>query len=112
MKTIFQKIIDRELKADIVYEDNWCIAFHDVNPQAPTHLLLVCKKVIEKLSQAQEDDKELLGHMLVKVPEITAKLGINDNFRLVINNGAQAGQTVYHLHMHILSGRTFGWPPG
>ncbi len=112
MKTIFEKIIDRELQADIVYEDNWCIAFHDVNPQAPVHVLLVSKKVIPKLVEIEEEDKDLLGHMMIKIPEITTKLGIKDNFRLVINNGAQAGQTVYHLHIHLLSGRMFHWPPG
>ncbi len=110
--TLFEKIINREIKAEIVYEDNWCIAFHDINPQAPVHVLLVTKKVIPKLSDVDEEDKNLLGHLMVKVPEITAKLGIKDNFRLVINNGPQACQTVYHLHLHILSGRMFHWPPG
>ncbi len=111
-KTIFQKIIDREIKADIIYEDNWCIAFHDANPQAPIHILVVSKKVIAKLSEVEEEDKDLLGHMMVKIPEITSKLGIKDNFRLVINNGAQACQTVYHLHIHIMAGRMFTWPAG
>ncbi len=110
--TLFEKIINREIKADIVYEDNWCIAFHDINPQAPVHVLLVTKKVIPKLSEVEEEDKTLLGHLMVKVAEITAKLGIKDNFRLVVNNGPQACQTVYHLHLHILSGRMFHWPPG
>lgn len=111
-KTIFEKIIDRELKADIIYEDDLCIAFNDVNPQAPTHVLLVSKKVIPKLAQAQELDGKLLGHLMLKVSHIASLLGIQDNFRLVVNNGPLAGQSVYHLHLHILSGRTFHWPPG
>jgi histidine triad (HIT) family protein len=111
-KTIFEKIIDRELKADIIYEDNWCIAFHDINPQAPVHVLLVTKKVIPKLSEVTEEDEKLLGYLMMKVGEITTQLKIKDNFRLVINNGPQACQTVYHLHIHILSGRMFHWPPG
>lgn len=111
-KTIFEKIIQREIKANIIYEDDLCIAFHDVNPQAPVHVLLVTKKVIPTLSAATQEDATLLGHLMVKVSEITAMLNIKDNFRLVINNGAQACQTVYHLHLHILSGRMFYWPPG
>ncbi|MBI2790700.1 MAG: histidine triad nucleotide-binding protein [Gammaproteobacteria bacterium] len=111
-KTIFEKVISREIKADIVYEDNWCIAFHDINPQAPVHVLLVTKKVIPKLSEASEEDAELLGHLMLKVADVTHKLNIKDNFRVVINNGPMACQTVYHLHIHILSGRMFHWPPG
>ncbi len=110
--TIFEKIIQREISANIVYEDDLCIAFHDVNPQAPIHILLVTKKVIPKLSEAIQDDAALLGHLMVKVSEITRMLGISENFRLVINNGPQACQTVYHLHLHIMSGRMFHWPPG
>ncbi len=110
--TIFQKIIDRQIPADIVYEDDQCIAFRDVNPQAPTHLLLIPKKPLPKLTDATAEDQELLGYLLLKVGDITRELGIDDSFRLAINNGAKAGQTVFHLHLHILSGRSFTWPPG
>lgn len=112
MSTIFQKIIDREIPADIVYEDDICMAFRDVNPQAPTHILLIPKRPISKLSDASADDQELLGYLMLKVADITRDLGIDDSFRLAINNGAKAGQTVFHLHLHILSGRSFTWPPG
>ncbi|MBN9286920.1 MAG: histidine triad nucleotide-binding protein [Gammaproteobacteria bacterium 39-13] len=111
-KTIFEKIIDRELPANIIYEDEHCIAFHDNSPQAPIHVLLVTKKVIPKLADASPEDATLLGYLMTKVSEITKTLGIQDNFRLVINNGSQACQTVFHLHVHIMGGRNFHWPPG
>ena len=111
-ETLFQKIIDRQIPADIVYEDELCLAFKDINPQAPTHILLVPKKVIAKLSDAEPGDQELLGHMMLKVGTITEQLGIQDAFRIVVNNGEGAQQTVFHLHIHILSGRAFHWPPG
>ena len=110
--TIFGKIIRREIPADIVYEDEVCLAFRDVSPQAPQHILLIPKKLIPKLADADENDAVLLGHMMLAVGKITRQLGIEDAFRLVINNGAAAQQTVFHLHMHILSGRPFSWPPG
>ena len=110
--TIFSKIIKKEIPADIVYEDELCMAFKDVNPQAPTHILLIPKKAIEKLSDISPEDSELMGHMLAKVSEITQELGISDAFRLVVNNGADAGQSVFHLHFHIIAGRPFTWPPG
>ena len=110
--TIFGKIIHREIPADIVYEDDICLAFRDVSPQAPHHILLIPKKLIPKLADAGEEDTELLGHMMVTVGKIARELGIEDAFRLVINNGSGAQQTVFHLHMHILSGRSFTWPPG
>jgi histidine triad (HIT) family protein len=110
--TIFGKILRKEIKADIVYEDEQCLAFRDVNPQAPTHLLLIPKKLIPKLADASDDDQELLGHMMLAIGKITRMLGIDDAFRLTINNGAAAQQSVFHLHMHILSGRSFNWPPG
>lgn len=111
-KTIFQKIIDKEIPATIYHEDEHCIAFADVNPQAPVHVLLVSKKVIPKLTDLKNDDLSTMGHLMLQVPEIARKLNISDNFRLVINNGALAGQTVYHLHLHILGGRPMSWPPG
>jgi histidine triad (HIT) family protein len=110
--TIFGKIIRRELPADIVYEDDRCLAFRDVNPQAPTHVLIVPKKEIPRLSDAAAGDEALLGHLLLAANEVARQLGVADAFRLVVNNGAEVGQSVFHLHLHILAGRRFRWPPG
>lgn len=110
--SIFMNIINKEVPADIVYEDDLCMAFHDVNPAAPIHVLLIPKKPIEKLSDAKEEDEKILGHLMLKVGEITRKLGCEDAFRIVINNGKDAQQTVFHLHLHILAQRGFNWPPG
>jgi histidine triad (HIT) family protein len=112
MSTIFQKIIDRQVPADIVYEDDLCLAFRDINPQAPVHILLIPKKAIPMLSAVEAEDQELLGHLLVTAPKIAKEQGLDNGFRLVINNGAQGGQTVFHLHLHILGGRAMQWPPG
>lgn len=112
MSTIFGKIIQREIPAKIVYEDELCLAFHDVNPQAPTHVLLVPKKEIPRLVDAQPEDAALLGHLMLTANKIAQQLGVGDAFRLVVNNGADAGQSVFHLHLHILAGRAFKWPPG
>lgn len=112
MTTIFSKIIKREIPADIVYEDDQCLAFRDVNPQAPTHVLVIPKKEIARLADANAEDQALLGHMLMAVGKIARQLGVGDAFRLVVNNGAGAGQSVFHLHMHILAGRPLSWPPG
>ncbi len=112
MSTIFDKIIRREIPADIVYEDDLCLAFRDVNPQAPTHVLLIPKKEIPRLTDAKAADQALLGHLLLAVNRIAEQLGVADAFRLVVNNGAEVGQSVFHLHLHILSGRKFRWPPG
>ena len=109
---IFQKIIDRKIKADIVYEDDLCLAFRDINPQAPTHVLVIPKKEIARLSDAAEEDQALLGHLVLAAGKIARKLGVADAFRLVVNNGADAGQSVFHLHLHILAGRKLRWPPG
>ena len=111
MNNIFLKIINKEIPADIIYEDDISIAFNDISPQAPTHILVIPKKEIQKISEADESDKELLGHLLLVAKKITEENNIKD-FRLVVNNGTEAGQTVFHLHIHILAGRTFGWPPG
>ena len=111
MDNIFLKIINREIPADIIYEDDISIAFNDISPQAPTHILVIPKKEIQKISEADISDKELLGHLLLVAKKITDENDIKD-FRLVVNNGAEAGQTVFHLHIHILAGRAFGWPPG
>jgi histidine triad (HIT) family protein len=110
--TIFGKVIAREIPADIVYEDDHCLAFRDINPQAPSHVLIIPKKEIPRLIDATVEDEALLGHMMIAAGKIARDLGIGDAFRLVINNGADAGQSVFHLHMHILGGRGFKWPPG
>lgn len=110
--TLFAKIIRREIPADIVYEDDLCLAFRDVNPQAPVHVLLIPKKPLVKLADAQAEDQALMGHLLLKAGEIARSLGVGDAFRLAVNNGADAGQSVFHLHLHILAGRPFRWPPG
>ena len=111
-KTLFEKIIDREISADIIFEDELCIVIKDISPQAPTHLLIIPKKVIPKLSDSTEDDKEVLGHLMLVAGKIADQLGLDETFRLVINNGAKAGQSVFHLHLHLLSGRPLNWPPG
>ena len=110
--TIFQKIIDKELPADIVYEDDSCLAFRDVNHVAPVHILIIPKKKIEKISDSSQEYKELLGHLFLVAGVIAKDLGIEDAFRLVVNNGAGAQQTVFHLHIHLIAGREFQWPPG
>ena len=111
-ETIFSKIIERKIPADIVYEDELCLAFRDVAPQAPQHILIIPKKKIARLVESSAADQVLLGHLLLKANQIATEQGFKDNFRLVINNGEEAGQTVFHLHIHILSGRSLGWPPG
>ena len=111
-ETIFTKIINKEIPADIVYEDDMCLAFKDVNPQAPTHVLIIPKKPIAKLTDAQEDDQAILGHLLLIAGKVAEQEGCKDAFRIAINNGEQAGQTVFHLHLHLLAGRPFTWPPG
>ena len=110
--TIFQKIIDKELPANIVYEDDICLAFKDINPVAPVHILIIPKKKIEKISDSNQEDKELLGHLFLVAGDIAKDLGIEDAFRLVVNNGAGAQQRVFHLHIHLIAGREFQWPPG
>jgi histidine triad (HIT) family protein len=111
--TIFSKIIRKEIPAEIVYEDDLCLAFRDVSPQAPTHVLLIPKKPIPKLADVASDDKELLGHMMLTLKDLAEQLGIaDDGYRVVINSGQQGGQTVFHLHMHLLGGRAMQWPPG
>lgn len=110
--TLFSKIINREISADIVYEDELCLAFRDIVPQAPIHILLIPKQPIVKVSDATEADQSLLGHLLLRAGDIAKEQGYGDAFRLVINNGAEAGQTVFHLHIHILAGREFTWPAG
>lgn len=110
--TIFGKIIRREIPADLVYEDDLTLAFRDINPQAPTHILLIPKKPIPRLSEATAEDEALLGHLLWTVKKVAEKVGLNNGYRIVINNGADGGQTVDHLHLHILGDRQMKWPPG
>ena len=109
--TIFQKIIDREIPADIVYEDKEVMAFRDANPQAPTHILVIPKKPLAHLGDMAEADAPLIGNLMLRATQIAAQQELSD-YRLVINNGAGAGQTVFHLHLHILGGRPLTWPPG
>jgi histidine triad (HIT) family protein len=111
-KTLFEKIIAREIPAAIVYEDDSVLAFRDINPQAPTHVLIVPKKLIPRIAEAQADDQKLLGQLLLKAAEVAKKLDLKNGYRLVINNGADGGETVPHLHVHILGGRHMAWPPG
>ncbi|HEY8900026.1 MAG TPA: histidine triad nucleotide-binding protein [Chthoniobacterales bacterium] len=111
--TLFEKIIAREIPADIVFEDDECLAFRDIAPQAPTHVLLVPKRVIPRLGAATRSDEAVLGHLLIKAAELAAMLKLTDDgFRIVINSGPNGGETVPHLHLHILGGRPLTWPPG
>ncbi|MCL2924018.1 MAG: histidine triad nucleotide-binding protein [Trichodesmium sp. MAG_R04] len=110
--TIFSKIIRREIPADIVYEDETTLAFKDINPQAPIHILVIPKKPIPKLADAVPEDQILMGNLLFTAKRVAEEQGIQDGYRVVINNGLDAGQTVFHLHLHILGGRTMKWPPG
>ncbi len=112
VETIFSKIIDRKIPADIVYEDDLSLAFKDINPQAPVHILIIPKKPIVMLADSHPDDQVLLGHLLLVANQVAREVGIAEAFRLVLNNGAQAGQSVFHLHLHLLGGRILGWPPG
>ena len=112
-KTIFEKIIAREIPSDIVYEDDLVAAFHDVSPQAPTHILIVPKNPIPRVAATTGQDQPLLGHLLLKAAEVAAKAGLaQGGYRLVINNGRNGGESVPHLHCHILGGRQMKWPPG
>ncbi|MBD1862320.1 MULTISPECIES: histidine triad nucleotide-binding protein [Trichocoleus] len=110
--TIFGKIIRREIPADIVYEDNLALAFRDVNPQAPVHILVIPKEPIAKLADAESQNHALMGHLLLTVKRVAEQEGLANGYRVVINNGEDGGQTVPHLHLHILGGRPLAWPPG
>jgi histidine triad (HIT) family protein len=111
-KTIFKRILDREIPADFVYEDDRCVAFRDVNPQAPVHVLIIPRQEIPSLADASEGDASLLGHLLIVARDLAGQLGLESGFRTVMNCGPDAGQTVDHLHVHLLGGRSFKWPPG
>lgn len=110
--TVFSKIIRREIPANIVYEDDLCLAFKDINPQAPTHILVIPKKPIVCIDDAQLEDQNLLGHLLLTVKKVAAEANLTNGYRVVINNGNDGGQTVAHLHLHILGDRPLKWPPG
>lgn len=112
-QTLFEKIVAREIPADIVYEDDLALAFRDINPQAPTHILIVPKKPIPRIAEANTGDQDLLGHLLLKAAEVAESVGLKENgYRVVINNGRDGGESVPHLHVHILGGRPLAWPPG
>lgn len=114
-KTIFEKIIEREIPAELLHEDAFCVAFRDIQPKAPIHVLIVPKKVILRVGEAVAEDGEALGALLLAAGVVAEKLGVKSTdkgFRLVINHGRDAGETVPHLHVHLLAGRELGWPPG
>ena len=111
--TIFTKIIEREIPADIVYEDELALAFRDINPQAPTHILVIPKRPIARITDVEPDDEALLGHLITVCREIAEAEGVAESgFRLVVNNGRDGGQEVEHIHVHLLAGRRLSWPPG
>jgi len=111
-ETIFSKIIRKEIPADIVYEDDLVLAFKDIAPQAPVHILLIPKKPLPQLAAAESEDHALMGHLLLTAKRVAEQAGLSNGYRLVINNGSDGGQTVDHLHLHILGGRQMNWPPG
>ncbi|MGH7969734.1 MAG: histidine triad nucleotide-binding protein [Limisphaerales bacterium] len=112
-KTLFEKIIDREIPAAIVYEDDQVLAFRDIKPHAPVHVLIIPKKPIPRIAEAKSEDQSILGHLLLKAAVVADQLGLTQSgFRLVFNNGPDAGEAVPHLHCHIIGGRKLGWPPG
>ncbi len=111
-KTLFERIIDREIPAAIIYEDDHCIAFRDINPQAPTHVLVVPRKPIPSLDDVADDEVVLAGHLLLVARKLAADEGLTDGYRVVINCGRDGGQSVDHLHVHLLGGRKLKWPPG
>ena len=113
MSTLFTQIINREIPADIVYEDQFCLAFRDIKPKAPVHVLLIPKEEIVSMATVETEDQAVLGHLMVKASEIASMLGLSENgYRLVVNTNEDAGQSVSHLHIHILGGRKLTWPPG
>ncbi len=111
-KTLFQRIADREIPATFLYEDDLCIAFRDIAPQAPVHVLVVPRKAIPRIAEASSDDQALLGHLLLVARKVAQDLNLKNGFRIVINNGKDGGESVPHLHIHLLGGRPLEWPPG
>uniref|UniRef100_A0A0A9X3V6 Histidine triad nucleotide-binding protein 1 n=1 Tax=Lygus hesperus TaxID=30085 RepID=A0A0A9X3V6_LYGHE len=110
--TIFGKILRKEIPAKLIHEDDKCIAFHDVSPQAPVHFLVIPRKPIDMLSNAEEEDSALLGHLMITAKKVAKAQGLENGFRLIVNNGKDGAQSVYHLHIHVMGGRQMGWPPG
>ncbi|XP_067377882.1 histidine triad nucleotide-binding protein 2, mitochondrial isoform X1 [Channa argus] len=110
--TIFSKVIDKSIAADIIYEDEKCVAFRDINPQAPVHFLVIPRVPIPRISQAKDDDADLLGHLVVVAKNMAQKESLSEGYRMVINDGKHGSQSVYHLHIHVLGGRQMKWPPG
>ena len=110
--SLFTKILKKEIPGEIVYEDDICFSIKDINPQAPIHLLIIPKKQLEKVSDAHQEDLMILGHLMYVSKTIAEKFDLNNNYRLVVNNGAEAGQSVFHIHIHLLGGRDLKWPPG
>lgn len=111
-KTLFEKIIDREIPAKIAHEDDLCIAIHDIQPQAPVHVLVIPKKPLVRVAEASAEDQALLGHLLLIAASLARQLNLNAGYRIVINNGPHGGESVPHLHVHLLGGRQLAWPPG
>ena len=112
MKTIFEKIISREIPADVLYEDDLCVVINDIEPQAPTHCLIIPKVKIERIAKSDKSDQSTLGHLLLIAQQTAQNLNLDEGFRIVINNGPQGGESVPHLHVHLLGGRQMKWPPG
>lgn len=108
--TIFQQIIDRKIPANIVYEDEQCLAFRDIHPVAPTHILIIPKASITQLSQASLEHQSLLGHLLLTANKVATQEQLDEGYRIIINNGEEGGQTVFHLHVHLIGGKSLGWP--
>ena len=111
-ETIFGKILSKKIPANVIHEDDLCMAFYDVNPEAPTHFLVIPRKPIPMLQDAKEEDKTILGHLMYIAKKNCEDLGVDQGYRVVINNGKDGAQSVYHLHLHVLGGRQMGWPPG
>ncbi len=112
MKTLFERIIDREIPAKIEHEDEHCIVIHDIDPQAPTHFLVIPKQRVARIAEASSEQQALLGHLLLTAASVAGKLQLENGFRIVVNNGKEGGETVPHLHVHVLGGRPMTWPPG
>ena len=110
--SLFTKIKNKEIPGNVIYEDDKCFALEDINPQAPVHILIIPHKEIAKISDSTPEDKELLGHLLLVSKTIAQKYELENNYRLIINNGAGAGQSVFHIHVHLMGGRRLDWPPG
>ena len=111
-KTIFKRIIDKEIPAEVLYEDDLCLAFRDVSPQAPTHILVIPKKEIASITHLADEDAGTIGHIWLVIRDLAAQLGLQNGYRVVVNSGSDGGQTVDHLHFHLLGGRSLSWPPG